>query len=110
LDLYTATRDSLKLFRAEYRLARCLPRVVCYLDDIMGATFADCNGERLAVAEFNREHEGTRCIGPVYGLRHHIGWPHSRAQWPDMMYWAHFIDHEDYCRFEGLAMSESLPL
>ena len=36
LDLYTSTRDAMNLFRDAAPLTHCLPRVVCYLDDIMG--------------------------------------------------------------------------
>jgi hypothetical protein len=104
MDLYTSTRDSLKLFRGDTPLSQCLPRVVCYFDDIMGTTFGDLNGERLAMHEYNQEHRPNRGISPVYGLRYHLGWPHSRAQWPDMMFWAHFLDHPSYGVFDGLAM------
>ncbi|MEP6714024.1 MAG: hypothetical protein ABJC09_00535 [Terriglobia bacterium] len=101
MDTYTATRDSLKLFRGDF-ISQCLPRVVCYFDDIMGTTFGDLNGERLAMREYTLEHEPERGISPVYGLRYHVGWPHSGAQWPDMMFWGHFMDHPDYCTFDGL--------
>ncbi|MDQ6677953.1 MAG: hypothetical protein M3Z09_11710 [Acidobacteriota bacterium] len=103
MDLYTSTRDSLKLFRGEFPLTHCLPRVVCYFDDIMGLTFGDLNGERLAIREYNRDSEPQRAISPVYGLRFQLGWPHNRAEWPDMMFWAQFLDHADYCAFDCLA-------
>lgn len=79
MDTWTATRDSLKLFRDDF-ISQCLPRVVCYFDDIMGATFGDLNGERLAMREYTLQHEPRRAINPVYGLRYHVGWPHSTAQ------------------------------
>ncbi len=110
MDLYTATRDSMALFRGAVPLTQCLPRVVCYFDDIMGTTFGDLNGERAAMLEYNRDHAPTRGISPVYGLRYHIGWPHSQALWPDMMYWAHFLDHSDYGSFDKLAMEAQAPL
>ena len=103
LDLYTSTRDAMKLFRDAVPLTHCLPRVVCYLDDIMGVTFCDLTGERLAISEYNEAHRPRRCVSPVYGLRYRLGWPHNRAQWPDMMFWAHFLDHPQYACYDGLA-------
>jgi hypothetical protein len=101
MDLYTSTRDALE---------NCLPRVVCYFDDIMGVTFADINGERLAISEYNRDRYPLRSISPVFGLRYQLGWPHSRAQWPDMMFWAHFLDHAEYVMNDGLAPVAHAPL
>lgn len=102
LDLYTSTRDAMKLFRDAVPLTHCLPRVVCYLDDIMGVTFCDLTGERLAINEYNEAHRPRRCVSPVYGLRYRLGWPHNRVQWPDMMFWAHFLDHPQYSTYDGL--------
>jgi len=110
MDLYTSTRDSMKLFRGDVPHTQCLPRVVCYFDDIMGTTFGDLNGERLAMTEYNREHASHRGISPVYGLRYHLGWPHSQNQWPDMIFWAHFLDHPHYGVFDGLALTAHAPL
>jgi hypothetical protein len=110
VDLYSSTVDILRLFCDELPIAHCLPRVACYLDDIMGVTFADITGERLAVAEYNRHHSPTRAISPVFGLRYHLGWPHRNAQWPDMLYWAHFLDHPEYGHPDGLAPGQHAPL
>ena len=66
--------------------------------------------ERLAMLEYNREGAPNRGISPVYGLRYHLGWPQSQAQWPDMMFWAHFLDHPDYGVFDGLALEGQAPL
>jgi hypothetical protein len=60
------------------------------MPDIMAPTQADINGERLAIREYNEAHYPCRAISPVYGLRYHLGWPHSRTQWPDMMFCASF--------------------
>jgi hypothetical protein len=103
LDLYTSTRDAMQLFRDAAPLTHCLPRVVCYADDIMGAASADITGERLAIREYNEGHRTCRGISPIYGLRYYLGWPHNRAQWPDMMFWAHFLDHPQYTNYDGLA-------
>jgi hypothetical protein len=110
MDLYTSTRDALALFRGPEALANCLPRVVCYFDDIMGVTMADITGERLAINEFNEAHRAVRGISPVYGLRYDLGWPQNRAQWPDMMYWAHFLDRPDYKNYDGLVPYTQAPL
>ena len=102
MDLYTSTRDALALFRGAAALINCLPRVVCYFDDVMGVTMAAITGERLAIREYNEAHRPFRCVSPVYGLRYDLGWPQNRAQWPDMMYWAHFLDRPDYGTYDGL--------
>ena len=54
LDFYTSTMHALALFEADHRLL--LPRVHCYFDDILGVTFGDQVGERLAISEFNESH------------------------------------------------------
>ncbi len=110
MDLYTSTRDALALFRGAEALTHCLPRVVCYFDDVMGVTMADITGERLAINEYNETHRSVRCISPVYGLRYDIGWPHNQAQWPDMMYWAHFLDRPEYKEYDGLVPYTQAPL
>jgi hypothetical protein len=110
VDLYTSTMDALEILRGSQALQRCLPRVVVYLDDSMGLTFGDFTGERLAVREYNDEHKGSRGVSPVYGLRYHLGWPHRSAQWPDMLYWAHLLDHPRYGAFDGLVPATEAPL
>jgi hypothetical protein len=102
VDLYTATRDSLVAFRDNNPIEHCLPRVVCYADDIMATTMAPITGERLAIEEYNKAHYPTRCISPIYGLRYDLDWPLSQARWPDMMFWAHFLDHPRYGDHDGL--------
>lgn len=107
VDLYTSTRDALTVFRANH--TRLLPRVYCYLDDILGLTFGDHNGERLAVREFNDEHE-QRKISPIYGLRHYLPWPLRDQQWTDMMFLLHLMDHPRYGDNDGLIGTASAPL
>ncbi len=110
MDFYNSTKSALKLFRGSVPLEHCLPRVVCYMDDIMGVSFGDVSGERLAMKEYNQEESPMRCISPVYGLRYHLGWPHNRAQWPDMLFWAHFLDHPQYGVHDGLVAAANAPL
>ena len=62
LDFYSSTCAALKLQDAES--SRFLPRVLMYFDDIIGnnETWL-CNeftGERLAIQEFNRDHDMRR--------------------------------------------------
>lgn len=54
LDLYSSTKTALKIFEADERFL--LPRVLCYFDDILGYTYSEYNGERLAISEFNDIH------------------------------------------------------
>jgi len=85
-----------------------LPRVQCYLDDILGYTFGDCNGERLAIAEFNAEH-ANRKFSQVYGLRCLVSPEQMNEQWTEKMYLAHLMDHPRYADDDG-TMQKKLPL
>ncbi len=51
VDQYRATVDALQILQAP--LENLLPRVHCLFDDVLGYTFGDRNGERLAIHEFN---------------------------------------------------------
>jgi hypothetical protein len=99
LDYYSSTMHAFRLFEGDGRLL--LPRVHCYFDDIMGFTFSEFTGERLAIAEFNRNHL-KRKISPIFGLRYFLPRPYDHAVWPDQMYLAHIFDHERYGDFDGL--------
>ena len=99
LDYYSSTMHAFRLFEGPHGLL--LPRVHCYFDDIMGFTFSEFTGERLAIAEFNQRHE-RRKISPVFGLRYFLPRPHDQEVWPDQMYLAHMFDHERYGDFDGL--------
>jgi hypothetical protein len=93
LDLYSSTRDALRLFDAKQEAL--LPRVYCYFDDINGYTYSDYTGERLAIAEFNEAHE-MRKLSPIYGLKHFVPPAYSNAWWVDLLYLAHIFDHPLY--------------
>jgi hypothetical protein len=93
LDLYTATRSAFQIFDSPFD--RLLPRVVCYFDDIIGLTYSEFNGERLAINEFNSEH-GRRKVSPLYGLRCFLPFD-PQGSWPELLYFAHFFDHPRYC-------------
>ncbi len=98
LDYYTSTMQAFRLLEADENLL--LPRIHCYFDDIMGFTYSDYNGERLAISEFNASHS-SRKISPIYGLRYFLPAPHAQADWSEMFYIAHIFDHNLYDRDDG---------
>jgi hypothetical protein len=100
LDLYSSTKEALPVLAAQQDIL--LPRVHCFLDDIMGYTYGDHNGERLAVAEFNAEHE-QRKVSLIYGLSHFVPRRCRNEEWVEKLYMAHILDHELYGLHDGLA-------
>ncbi|NOZ71925.1 MAG: hypothetical protein GXP38_08425 [Chloroflexi bacterium] len=107
LDLYSSTVAALPLLEADPALL--LPRVQCYLDDILGFTFADFNGERLAVTEFNATHPH-RKISPIYGARFYVPPAYSNAIWVEKLYMAHILDHPRYGDYDGLVRRPRMDL
>jgi len=99
VDLYTSTRDALKLFEAGHQAL--LPRIYCYFDDIVGYSFSEYNGERLAIAEFNEAH-AQRKVSPIYGLKHFVPPDQGQSTWVDVFYLAHIFDHPLYARPDEL--------
>jgi hypothetical protein len=102
LDYYSSTMDALGVL--ELNAGHVLPRVHCYFDDIMGFSFAEFNGERLAIREFNDAHE-SRKISPIFGLKYFLPRQHAHAQWTEQMYLAHILDHDAYGQYDGLVRS-----
>jgi len=96
LDYYSSTKIALRILECE--VGFLIPRVVCYLDDIVGDIDYACNeftGELLAVNEFNAAHDRVK-IAPVKGLRH---WGKRIPQlWHEQIYVAHIFDHPDYAK------------
>jgi hypothetical protein len=107
LDLYTSTKQALRLFEADTSML--LPRVHCYFDDINALTFAEFNGERLAISEFNQEHQ-LRKISPMYVLRYYVPRRCADEPWVHRFYMAHILDHELYGRNDGLSRQSRLDL
>ena len=107
LDFYSSTIHALRLLDARQELL--LPRICCYFDDIMGLTCGDCNGERLAISDFNSSHE-TRKISQIYGLKYFLPQECANAMWAEMFYMAHIFDHDEYGRFDRLAPLYDLSL
>jgi hypothetical protein len=106
VDFYTSTIHALAIFEATHRLL--LPRVHCYFDDILGFTFGDHVGERLAISDFNASHQ-TRKISPIYGLRYYV--PERYAHWMwEKQYMAHIFDHPLYGDNDGSIIHEQTPM
>lgn len=95
LDLYSSTKDALRLFDAEHDCL--LPRIVCYFDDTIGYTYCEFNGERLAISEFNTSH-AKRKVCPIYGARYFVPRRYKLEAWPNGLYFAHIFDHPLYNR------------
>lgn len=96
LDYYSSTKAALEIFRADHNFL--LPRVVCYLDDVVGGVdwaFSEYAGELLAIKEFNAENEHMK-IAPPHGLRFANG--HLPMDWHDKVFVAHRFNHPDYGR------------
>jgi hypothetical protein len=99
LDLYSSTTQALQLLEANAEVF--LPRVHCYFDDITGYTYAEFNGERLAVREFN-ERNHLRKISPFYALNHYVPSRCAGDLWVEKMHLAHILDHPLYGQPDGL--------
>jgi hypothetical protein len=107
LDLYSSTIPALALLEASPE--RILPRVQCYFDDILGFSFADFNGERLAIHEFNAAHD-RRKISPIYGARFYVPARYASANWTEKLFLAHILDHPRYNDHDGLVRNPQLAI
>lgn len=107
LDLYSSTRQALKIFEG----AECLllPRVLCYCDDILGFTYSDYTGERLAISEFNAIH-AMRKFSPVYGLKYYVPQRHRNSSWPEKFFFLHVFDHVLYNHPDSLSRDMRIDL
>lgn len=98
VDYYSSARDSLRIFDAG--ASQLLPRVICYLDDVVGEDHVLQNeyvGELRAVTEFNATHDETK-IAPVHGLVHKRAVP---AAWCASTFAAHLFTHPRYGDYVG---------
>jgi hypothetical protein len=102
---YTATSGALRVFDADPCLL--MPRVHCFFRNTLGPTEGDFNGERLAITEFNANHEMKK-ISQVYGLQHYLG--QKVGRWVDQYYLTHIFDHPLYGNYDGLVRQETLEL
>jgi hypothetical protein len=105
LCFYNSTIKAFQIFDAHQSVL--LPRVHCFFRNILGRTFGDHNGERLAMAEFNAAHE-MRKISKIYGLQYYVG--QKVGRWVDQFYMAHIFDHDLYGQYDGLIREETLDL
>ncbi len=105
LDLYSSTMDAFGLLAGPQDIF--LPRVHCSFDDIMGYSYNDFTGERLAIADFNRTHE-MRKISNIYGLQYFVRM--FTEAWVEQMYMIHLFDHRLYGALDGMNKEGALPL
>lgn len=96
LDYYSSTVEALHILECEHRYL--LPRVACYVDDMVGEVdraYNEFTGELLAIREFNAAHADIK-IAPVRGLRHYGG--KLPSLWHEQIFVAHLFRHPDYGR------------
>jgi hypothetical protein len=96
---YSGTLDALGFLAAPPRLL--LPRVHCYVANILGFTYGDCVGERAAIAEYNNRTD-SRPLSPMFGLCHYVPRRFRNASWPERYYMAHVFDHPAYGKHDRL--------
>ena len=97
LDYYSSTIQAFALFDADQRLF--LPRVHCYFDDILGYTFCDFNGERLAITDFNAAHS-SRKVAAIPGIRYYVPERYANQMW-EKYHMLHIFDHQLYTCHDG---------
>lgn len=105
LCFYTSTIKAFQIFDADQSVL--LPRVHCFFRNILGRTFGDHNGERLAMADFNAAHE-MRKVSKIYGLQYYLD--PKIGRWVDQFYLAHIFDHNLYGQYDGLIQEAALDL
>jgi hypothetical protein len=96
LDFYSSTVSALKIFEAEHRYL--LPRVACYVDDMVGDidwAYHAFAGELLAIKEFNTAHADIK-VARVQGLRFYLG--RLPQIWHEQIFVAHIFKHPEYNR------------
>jgi hypothetical protein len=99
LCFYSSTMKAFQIFEADHSVL--LPRVHCFFRNILGRTFGDHNGERLAISDFNASHVMQK-ISKIHGLQYYLGSDIGQQRWVDQVYMAHIFDHESYGIFDGL--------
>ncbi len=98
MDYYSSTVDALQLFEGQSDLL--LPRVHCYFDEVLGYTFGDHVGERLAITEFN-EKNAMRKISQIHGLRAFMPPALLHMLW-ERYFMLHVFDHRAYGDYDGI--------
>jgi hypothetical protein len=103
LDLYTSTRDSLKLLDTAPEFF--LPRLFFYFDDVVGTElemYSECNGQLLAISEFNRTHD-TIHIGMNRNLL-----VRTEIEFRYQIYYGHLSSHPRYLQYVGSSDQERM--
>ena len=100
LDYYSSTVDAFKVF--DLPNTALLPRVMCYMDDVVGTTecYSDYTGERLAIREFN-ENNSTRKISQCYDFE-----VFAYERWQEKIMIYHDFEHSRYNEYVGDSDSE----
>lgn len=88
VDYYSSTRDALAVF--EGRAEQYLPRTVLYLDDLEHPSHNSWCGERLAIREFNEEHDLRKIEQHAFLRSYRV---FRNARWIDHMFTLHVLDH-----------------
>ncbi len=90
LDFYSSTAEAFKVF--DIPEAAILPRVMCYMDDIIGTSewYSDYTGERLAIREFNERNE-MRKLSPCYDFE-----MFGYERWQEQVMIYHDFNHGRY--------------
>jgi len=95
LDFYSSTVSALKMLEAGEKYY--LPRVFCYADDTLGSElelYSDYTGERLAINEFNLNHDSIKMALPYYLLSRKVV-----KYWYHQIWICHFFTHSRYNDF-----------
>lgn len=104
-DFYSSTATALKMFDADEKFF--LPRVFCYFDDTIGyelVPYNDYTGERLAINEFNEQHETKKLCVPYYLLASRLP-----QDWYHQIFIYNDFAHSDYNKFIS-EENQQLPL
>lgn len=102
LDFYSSTVEAFELLGGDH--GYFLPRVWMYFDDIVGGSYSDFTGERLAIAEFNaRSRRGK--LSQDYNVSCHP----MQQIWKHQVFVYHDFTHPEYCTLVGPA-DRQLPL
>lgn len=104
-DFYSSTISALEML--ESGAEHYLPRVFCYFDDTVGTEFElynDFTGQRLAINEFNQNHEAIKLSRSYHLLAKKIVEP-----WFHQIWVCHFLNHGKYNKFVSVE-NQQLPI
>jgi len=95
LDFYSSTKSAMNVLRGGHEFL--MPRIFCYFDDTIGTeteVYNDFTGQRLAINEFNDEHDAMKLGFPYCLLNGRV-----QDTWRYQIWVAHLFAHPDYNRF-----------